>query len=270
MEDAMLPGDAEASLADATGPSDAAADVTADASADAQAPADASTDALSDAENVGGDSGLCANYVFCDGFEQGFANWSSQDLSGGTITTDSTHTYRGSSALHAHVNAIVDAGGQAAALVQRFQTWPTHLFARFFAYQPSPSPPSPANYSDLDSLSSPYQGIALSTVPPGSLSMNTFNTSQDQMWQSDSGALATGQWVCFEEEIDTGAETSKLYMNDVEVTDMSQGLLGLPQLGNLGVGLSFYLPNVQPAQDAWIDDVVVSASRIGCTCACGD
>ena len=98
--------------------------------------------------------------------------------------------------------------------------------------------------------------------------MNTFGTGQDQTWESDAGVMPMDQWVCFELDIDTGAETSILYMNDVEVTDMSRGLLGLPQLGNFGVGLTFYLPNVQPAQDAWIDEVVVSASRIGCTCSC--
>jgi hypothetical protein len=216
------------------------------------------------AEADGGSS--CGAYVFCDGFEQGLINWSSHDLSGGTLTVDSVHVYRGTHALHAHIDPVVEAGATAAALIQRFQEWPTHLFARFFAYQPSPRPPSPANYADLVALNSPYSGIALSTDPPGgALAMNTFSTGQDQTWESDGGVMPTDQWVCFEVDLDTVAETSHLYMNDVEVTDMSQGMLALPGLGNLGVGLSFYLPSVQGAQDAWIDEVAVSASRIGCT-----
>jgi hypothetical protein len=290
--DATLPPDGgdsgtlpEASTVDGSGPVDATADVTADAgtdaTTDAQAPADASEDAPSDAsgdapgdaagdaEEDGGEADGCANYAFCDGFEQGFANWSSEVQSGGTISTDSTHAYRGSYALHAHVDAVVDAGGQAAAFLHRYQTWPTHLFARFFAYQPSPGPLSHANYADVDGLNSPYPGIALSTDPPdGDLSMNSFSTGQDQTWESDSGAMPTDQWVCFELDIDTDSETSILYMNDVEVTDMARGLLGLPQLGNFGVGLTFDVLNVQPAQDAWIDEVIVSGSRIGCTATC--
>jgi hypothetical protein len=95
--------------------------------------------------------------------------------------------------------------------------------------------------------------------------MNTFSTGEDQTWESDGGVMPMDQWVCFELDLDTLSETSLLYVNDVEVTDMSRGLLDLPQLGILGVGLTFNLPNVQPAQDAWIDEVAVSTSRIGCT-----
>jgi hypothetical protein len=265
----LLPGDAGTEAAtDAQAPADASGDATMDAAADAtSAVVDAGADsAEEEAAADGGDAGPCAGYVFCDGFEQGFDNWSSELLIGGTLTIDSTHVYRGSYALHSHIDPIVDAGGYSSALVQRYQTWPTHLFARFFAYQPSPRAPSPVNYADIGGLNSPYPGIALSTDPPdGDLSMNTFSTGEDQTWESDGGVMPMDQWVCFELDLDTLSETSLLYVNDVEVTDMSRGLLDLPQLGILGVGLTFNLPNVQPAQDAWIDEVAVSTSRIGCT-----
>jgi hypothetical protein len=239
----------------AAGPADAGV-------VDATFSAEAGAVPSDDAETDGGD---CGPYVFCDGFERGFVNWSSRDISGGTLTIDSAHVYRGAYALHAHVDAVVEAGATAAALIHRFQEWPTHLFARFFAYQPSPRAPSQANYADLVGLSSPYSGVALSIDPPGGdLAMNTFSTGLDQVWESDAGVMAMDQWVCFEVDVDTLSETSHLYVNDVEVADMSEGMLALPGLGNLGVGLSFYLPNTQSFQDAWIDEVAVSASRIGC------
>jgi hypothetical protein len=73
-----------------------------------------------------------------------------------------------------------------------------------------------------------------------------------------------GQWVCFELEVDVNAGTSHLYMNDNEVTDVAKTNLGLSPLGILGVGLSFYMPSAQGAQDVWIDEVAVDGTRIGC------
>jgi hypothetical protein len=64
--------------------------------------------------------------------------------------------------------------------------------------------------------------------------------------------------------VDVSAGTSHLYMNDSEVTDVAKTNLGLQSLGVLGVGLSFFMPNAQGAQDVWIDEVAVDGTRIGC------
>jgi hypothetical protein len=93
--------------------------------------------------------------------------------------------------------------------------------------------------------------------------MKTYGTGHDLAWKSSADA-STNDWVCFELEVDTVAGTSHVYMNGNEATDLAQTNLMLPQLGILGVGLSFYLPNVQGAQDGWIDEVAVNDTRIGC------
>jgi hypothetical protein len=220
----------------------------------------------SDAADAGSNPSLCsAAFLFCDGFEQGYTHWSQTYVSGATVTTDSTHVYRGAHALHAHVDPVADAGATAYGYVQQIQSWPAHFFARLFVYQPSPPPGSPVGLIDMLQQFSPYAGIELLTdPPPGGLAMKTYATSQDQAWQSDAGATATDEWACVELEVDTTAETSHVYVNGTEVAGLAKTSLSLPPLGILGVGLSFYLPGVQGAQDGWIDEVAVNGTRIGC------
>jgi hypothetical protein len=50
--------------------------------------------------------------------------------------------------------------------------------------------------------------------------MKTYSTGQDQSWQSESGAVSVDQWTCFEFEVDVGASTSHLYMNDADKTHL--------------------------------------------------
>jgi hypothetical protein len=264
--------DAESADADARAPTDAAdARSRADA-ADARAALDAAdahppTDgrAPSDASDSGPSACGDGGYLFCDDFEEGLTRWTQTYVSGGRVTTDSTHVYQGKHALHAHVDAVTDAGASAYAYVQQIQNWPKHVFARFFVYRPSPLPPSSSAVLDLVQEFSPYAGIELLTEPrSGDLAMKTYSTAHDQAWASDSGAVTPSQWICFELEVDSSTETSHLYLNGTEVTDLAQTKLGLPQLGILGVGLSFYLPKVQGAEDDWIDNVAVNGARIGC------
>jgi hypothetical protein len=133
--------------------------------------ADAS-DAIGDAEagpsedapfdGEAGPASLCpgSTFLFCDGFEQNLTNWTSIDSTGGAVSVDSAHVYRGAKAMHASINAIADAGASANAMVQKFgsQPWPTHFFTRFFAYVPSPDPPSTAGLLDLIQNGAPYSG----------------------------------------------------------------------------------------------------------------
>ncbi len=271
------------SAADAGADAEAGSDAGADAEAGADAAPDAvadvvmtdaiadvvTTDAIADAPLEAGEAAppsLCnPTFLFCDGFEMGLATWTQIYASGGAPSVDSTHVYRGSYALHAHVDPVVEAGATAYAYLQQVQTWPSHVFTRIFAYQPSPHAPSPSAILDMVGGAAPYAGIELLTDPPaGGLGMKTYNTGVDQAWQSDGGAIAFDKWVCFELEVDVTAGTSHLYMNDTEVTDLAQTSLALSSLGILGVGLSYYLPSVQGAQDTWIDEVAVNGTRIGC------
>jgi len=212
---------------------------------------------------------LCpgSSFLFCDGFEQDLTNWTGIGSSAGQVSVDSVHVYRGAKALHANLNAVVEAGAQASALVGKYgtQPWPTHVFTRMFVYVPSPSMPSIEGVLNLLYNGSPYAGLELRLVPPNAaLAMETYSTGADQTWQSADASAPLDQWVCFEVEVDTVAETSHLYMNDTEVTDLARSNLALMQLGITNVGLTLPSGNLQGPSDAWMDEVAVNSARIGC------
>jgi hypothetical protein len=226
-----------------------------------------------------GDGGpsLCNNeggaFLFCDGFEDTNLSdhWTQTNYANAAPPqADSVHFYRGTHALHARTFAVGDAGGPAYANVQKLASsgsWAAHFFTRFFVYQPSPIPPSAEGFLDLVSTTSPYPGIELLSNPGGGLAAFTYTTSMNQAWTTDAGAdLALDQWVCFEFEVDTFNGVSHAYMNDVEITALAGTNLQLPSLGNVSVGMGFFSPVVgQGQEDAWIDEVAVSTSRIGCS-----
>ncbi|HEX8794004.1 MAG TPA: hypothetical protein VF765_23845 [Polyangiaceae bacterium] len=217
-----------------------------------------------------GPPSLCpgSSFLFCDGFEQGLTNWTSVASTGGGVSVDSVHVHRGTKALHANVYAVTEAGATAYAMVQKYgpQPWPTHFFTRFFAYVPSPDPPTTAGLLDLIENGAPYSGTELRLSPPrDAIGMQTYGTDAGLVtWQSTQALATLDQWTCFEVEVDTLAETEHVYVNDDEVTDLMRSGLTLPQLGNTSVGLSFFRANVQNAVDAWIDEVAVDSARIGC------
>jgi hypothetical protein len=209
-------------------------------------------------------------FLFCDGFEDTNLsdNWSQPSYGNAPPPqADSVHYYRGTHALHARTYAVADAGTSAYSTVQKLASsgWPAHVFTRLFVYQPSPNPPSPEGFLDLINTSSPYAGIELLSNPSGGLATFTYNTSKDQGWTSDAG-LPLDEWVCFEVEVDTFNSVSHVYMNDVEMTALAGTKLALPALGNVSVGMSFFSAAAgQGQEDAWIDEVAVSTSRIGCS-----
>jgi hypothetical protein len=235
------------------------------------------TDSAADNYIPLGDGGpsLCTDggaFLFCDGFEDTKLsdNWT-QPIYGNAPPpqSDSVHYYRGTHALHARTYAAVDAGVATYSMIHKIAssgTWGSHFFTRFFVYQPSPDPPAPETVLDLVGASDPYAGMSLVSNPSGGFAAFTFNTSMDHGWTSDAGGLPLDQWVCFEVEVDTFNSVWHMYMSDVEITALAGSNLGLSSLGNVIVGMGFYSPVAGQAQnDAWIDEVAVSTSRIGCS-----
>jgi hypothetical protein len=206
------------------------------------------------------------NFIFCDGFEEGLTRWTGISASEGSPSADGIHVYRGKKALHAYVDPISANGATQYAYAQwyRPQPLPSQFFTRFFAYVPSPMAPSPAGLINIMQNGGAYGGIELLLAPTAALSVKTYNTGSDQAWQSATTSTL-GDWVCFEIEIDVEAQTVHVYMNDAEVADLMMADLALPELGLVGVGLGYYEAKVQASEDAWIDEVAVNGTRIGCT-----
>ena len=226
-----------------------------------------STDAISsqtaDAGPEGGAGGpsLCdaSSFVFCDGLENGFGATAVAN-GGGAPTLDSRHVYRGQFALLSTMPATT-VGSSMTAQILASQSWPAHLFVRFFAYLPSPWPVGADLFTALDGTNN---GVALYlTENDAALSIINFGPSTNGIAISSTRA-PLAQWVCFEMEVDSTGRDVNVWMNGSAVGDLSGSTpIGDPQL--LSVGLLYDKPSaIWPAYDAWFDEFAVDTSRIGC------
>ena len=226
-----------------------------------------STDAISsqtaDAGPEGGAGGpsLCdaSSFVFCDGLESGFGA-TPVGNGGGAPTLESARVYRGQFALLSSMPATT-AGSNMAAQILASQSWPAHLFVRFFGYLPSPWPVGADLFTALDGTNN---GVALYlTENDAALSIINFGPSTNGIAISSTRA-PLAQWLCFEMEVDSTGQNVNVWMNGSMVNDLSGATpIGDPQL--LSVGLLYDSPPAAwPAVDAWFDEVAVDTSRIGC------
>jgi hypothetical protein len=229
------------------------------------------TDAISsrtgDAGSTAGDdagaggASLCgaSDFLFCDGFENGFGA-AQNERGGGLATVDATHVYRGAFALHSYMPATTP-GADTAAAISQSQAWPAHVFARFFAYLPPPwvvtvnlltyvDPPGNAGLALFIPAEAPTAAVATWGVPNAPYSISSSRTP-------------LGEWVCFEVEVDTVGHRLNVWMNGNALGDLSQ-TAPLGSLGNLGVGFLTNASAPRPAYEAWFDEIAVDGVRIGC------
>jgi hypothetical protein len=222
------------------------------------------------ASDVGADSDTggpspCTSAILCDDFETPVidkARWSVSQEYNGSIVVDGTHANSGQRALHAHTIANPDAGGSYFAFIGHAGLLPSHVFIRMFVYQP----PVVA--------SSPIQYVAVSATATGEPPLQILD-SMGLRWQYESfgagftnysstlaaEAVPTNAWTCVEWEIDRDANKQRLYVGGAKLADMEVAITGFA--GNLvTLGLA---QGPAPVVDVWLDDVVVSASRVGCS-----
>jgi hypothetical protein len=206
-------------------------------------------------------------FVFCDGFENGLVNWTSELLGGGTVAVDSTHVYRGRYALHATLPSVAAMGGNVSAEVRHAQTWPTTMFTRFFVYV---TPPFPHSSTDL---------LILHTTTPTVTGVNIFLTGvasgSSSIGLSTFGVPDAGGAGSSEEPPANGWACILLSVNGTTATLLSDRDAGNPLVTlsfpvttsnlSLDLGLSYVSTAVaDTVHDAWFDEVSLGTTPIGC------
>jgi hypothetical protein len=280
-----------------SGPGDAcrgALDLSAaavDGAADLAVPLDGATSDLAarDASSdlAGGDLASSASrcpggLLLCEGFENGFDTttlWNPittfRPLDGGgnlpTFTVDNVHTYRGTHALHIHVDPITVTGYVQAKIGENAAAPHGTMFMRAFFYLPST--PVMATDTELISVvqeSDPYAGMQLGLNSGGGLGFSSWTGNGANVDSATS--MPFNRWVCVEWEIvessplDGGTGSVHAWIDDVEVNDLRVGgLWTLPWLGAVAFGFDFTASNNLSAIDAWIDELAVDGQRITCS-----
>jgi hypothetical protein len=209
----------------------------------------------------GGPSGCTLPFVFCDDFENGLTQWSLNTGDGVSVKADTTRFHRGKFALHVQMPAITDATGTLRADVLRRQTWPLHVFIRFFVYLPSPWTHATANL--LEFATADGKGFALylpfdTPTPSITTFGNAVETGQHSLTEAPRDT-----WSCYEVDADRSNQTLQAYVEGTPLGNVVQNAqLGV--LENMAFGLDYSATRTGGTYEGWIDDVIVDTSRIGC------
>jgi hypothetical protein len=231
------------------------------------APSDASSDAPSDASEAapspeGGTDAPTPcdpSFVFCEGFEHGLDAWTPDTKNGGTVTTDSTHAYRGAYALHTFLPGhTVDLH----AAIKYKQPWGSPVYVRFFVYLTSPLHPA---YMSLLFFTEPAPSgaaLALATNGPPGDNLTFDSLAADGGGSGALSSIPLDTWVCLEVAID--GTSGSLWMNGSAKPLATVGFVAPTDTVTLGLGPHVGGSTIDAAYDAWFDDVAVSHQAIGC------
>jgi hypothetical protein len=213
---------------------------------------------------VAGGPSLCAtaNVLFCDGFENGLGAWTAE-ANGGHSSPDKARAFRGSSSLHATVDAVKQPNGPVNAKQVHFQQLPADVFVRVFLYVPSPFPPANPDLIEITVDNAPYPGMEVRGQTPGHLAATAFGGPTDD-WTSAS-LLPLDQWTCLEVEVDGPNQAFRAWMNDAAIADMTRSFTQpVSTAGIVKVGLAYFGPAANQAPtEVWVDEVAVDGARIG-------
>ncbi len=181
---------------------------------------------------------------------------------GGATTVDPTRVYRGAFALQSSMPAITGAAAVAAQVLQG-QAWPTHTFARVFAYLPSPLSPDGADVLNYVNGVTELGVVLYVRNDDPVVFLSTFGGPNPRTAMSAT-SVPLGEWICFETEIDGVAQVVNVWMNGNALSDLSEPVA----LGNwteLSVGLTSAAGSTESGPyEAWFDELAIDTSRIGC------
>jgi hypothetical protein len=216
--------------------------------------------------------------IFCDGFENATLDSAWNPVScdpvkypgGNPNATGSQQrdTLRSSSGLaswHAHVDFGSDppAGGSCQAELRRSVTFPTpDAFLRAFVYVPAGNVPF-----EFNMLTDTHGFFAVGLdYPLGPLHAGGYDSQGSPVNGSSMAAFPTDRWVCVEWQLHQGSSPAiTVWQEGVTVIDRAAVTFAAgARLDGLFFGI--YVGNAQNAKaDIWLDDVALSATRIGCT-----
>jgi hypothetical protein len=217
------------------------------------------------------------SFLLCEDFENGFDTglWGTIDDSGvTTVSIDNTVAYRGSHSLRFHVDA--PASGVSSPYMQAQIVEDAALrnpfYTRFFLFMPTSLPtidvPLFKPVQSIDPFGAAYLGMSDTRA----LYTDSYNIDAQQGILGGTAA-PLGRWVCFEVYVDNSATAGdagaggemRVWMDDNELTGIHMTQLHAnPVFGALVYGMESTLDTTTPAFNYWIDEIVVSTTRIGC------
>lgn len=197
-----------------------------------------------------GDSGA----VFCEGWEENPIPTTIWNLgSGSAPVRDTARAARGSASLHLFFPQSTTYQGS-----EIFRSIPAvdgPLYLRAFFYLPAPLPTKNISLVQMQHGSDYNDAITIEVRPPGVLSTG-FTDSQ-------TAHVTAGRWSCLELYFNSQTLDAAVWLDDQPVADLTKPL---PSAGGVidSIRLQFAEDTPPVAGNLWLDEVMVSRSRIGC------
>jgi hypothetical protein len=219
---------------------------------------------LPDDGDVDAPTYACSGNEVCEGFESGLGVWTAQ----GMATIDTTRAHRGTQSVHVHTDAFGANTGSYQSIYES-QTVAANINPVWVrAWLWLSALPAFDNGLELMSIERPSSGSAVYVFVHAD---STKVYSQlDTKIQSTPTLVPTGQWFCLIWNVtrNTGTSGSLVLSGDVDVSlaNTKTDSATMPvQYVVIGLGYSSTNnPVPQPAQDLWIDDVIVSGTAVTC------
>jgi hypothetical protein len=215
--------------------------------------------------------------IFCEGFESAAldAAWNPVSCdpvkypggnpnATGSQQRDTTRASTGLASWHAHVDFGPDppSGGSCQAELRRSVTLPTpDAFLRAFVYVPAGNVPF-----EFNMLTDTHGFFAVGLdYPLGPLHAGGYDSQGSPVNGSSMIPFPTDRWVCVEWQLHQGSSPSlTAWQENIAVIDQAPVKVAAgAHLDGLFFGI--YVGNSQNSKvDLWLDDVALSATRIGC------
>jgi hypothetical protein len=191
------------------------------------------------------------------------------ERTGCVVEEDSTHVCRGQKALHVHLPAA--SSGMLEAIVFEQALVPASTFyARAFYYFAA-DPTDPSYLMQAYQQNSPYEAVTLVEYENGQLEQQS-SCGATNVASAVKSTLhfPLNKWVCVEWKIVSGTSMNGSATVSVDGTPVSEIALAnantqsSPPLDTVGFGLTASPTSSVGAADAWVDEIEVDTSPIGC------
>ena len=217
-----------------------------------------------------GPCGEAAGVIFCEDFEGANApdqqRWTSLlTASAASLEIDKTLHHGGVQSLHAKLAIDTAGADNPAAQLNHAQSFPRHFFARFYLYANSAEVQTPEaimNFQMHDGSAGVQVALQKNWQPnlPAAVAF--------EFWGNTSGGfqvanpLTYGRWECIQWEVDEDGANVNVALNGGDV--LSTPVTSIAPYDVLAVGVAFSGAMSAGTYEAWIDDVVVGTTPIGC------
>jgi hypothetical protein len=198
----------------------------------------------------------CPAALFCDGFDEvAFKPAWSVDTSNGTITDADSCPYRGTRSAHSQLTALSSGVKGHAQITEVDSGTPSEVFIRVFARVDSAD--AMANHILTVMPPSPSTDALFLYYGSGNLAVGGTVATP-----TATHAFPLGQWVCVEWQLTTG-NMMHVWLDGADVIDGDDNLAQLERV-ILGLDVEDHSNAITGTTDLWLDDLVVSTSRVGC------